>query len=208
MAARFTAQGVCYTECSGVWRRRFSKVLPFQGIQPRSVASCDQRSTDPWSLRNAMSRMSRYSSAPSKRRIADGELERLKNVLTWSLTSNVFLDSQFYMLGSKSRTGMPRIQATYFCTTSGATVWPRNVSQFQHAGTEITNQSRQVVSVEVLKAKPKPSQSPIPPPQLRKSSRVCCVSVLLGLGEKIIPAVRGALVVVQSVGRCLVCLYA
>jgi hypothetical protein len=126
-------------------------------------------------------------------------------VLIWSLNSSVFLDPQLHMLDFKSRTGMPGIQSIYFCAAAGTTFWLRDVSQFQRTNTEMTNQSaRQVVSVEVLKAKPKPSQSLILPPQLRQLSRVCAVPVLLGLREKSILAGRGALVVVQSVGRGLV----
>jgi len=64
---------------------------------------------------------------PSKRATAGGNWERLKDALTWSLTSGSFLDSQFYALDSKPRAGVPVIRPIYFCSMIGGTFLPRLV---------------------------------------------------------------------------------
>jgi hypothetical protein len=64
---------------------------------------------------------------PSNRGICGGDLERLKDALTWSLTSGSFLDSQFYALDSKPRVGTPTIRPIYFCSMAGGTFLPKLV---------------------------------------------------------------------------------
>jgi len=59
------------------------------------------------------------SPVPSKRNIAGGDWKRLKDALTWSLTSGSFLDSQFYALDSKPPAGVPKIRPIYFCSMVG-----------------------------------------------------------------------------------------
>ena len=49
-----------------------------------------------------------------------GDWGRLKDALTWSLTSGSFLDSQFYALDSKPPRGTPTIRPLYFCSMAGA----------------------------------------------------------------------------------------
>ena len=63
--------------------------------------------------------------APSKQDIDDGDWEELKDALTWSLTSGTFLDSQFYALDSKSRSGTPGLRPVYFCSITGGTFLPK-----------------------------------------------------------------------------------
>ena len=52
--------------------------------------------------------------APSKLDAAFGDWGRLKDALTWSLTSGSFLDSQLYALDSKPLGGALRIRPIYF----------------------------------------------------------------------------------------------
>ena len=66
-------------------------------------------------------------SAPSERVIAEGDWERLKDALTWSLTSGSFLDSKFYALDSKPRAGVPMTRPIYFCSMMGRTFSSRLV---------------------------------------------------------------------------------
>jgi len=61
------------------------------------------------------------SPAPSKHGIAGGDRKRLKDALTWSLTSGSFLDSQFYALDSRLPAGAPKIRPIYFCSIAGGT---------------------------------------------------------------------------------------
>ena len=57
---------------------------------------------------------------------AGGDWERLKDALTWSLTSGTFLDCQFYALDSKSSgSGVPRIRPVYFCSVAGDRFLPK-----------------------------------------------------------------------------------
>jgi len=56
------------------------------------------------------------SPAPSKRGTAGRDWKRLKDALTWSLTSGSFLDSQFYALDFRSPAGPPKIRPIYFCS--------------------------------------------------------------------------------------------
>ena len=49
----------------------------------------------------------------------DGDWEGLKRALTSSLMSGTFLDSQFYAVGSRSSTGLPKIRPVYFCSAVG-----------------------------------------------------------------------------------------
>ena len=65
--------------------------------------------------------------APSEQNIADGDWERLKDALAWSLTSGSFLDSQFYALDSKPQVGAPTIRPMYFCSMVGGTFLPKLV---------------------------------------------------------------------------------
>ena len=65
--------------------------------------------------------------APPKQATCDDNWERLKDALTWSLTSGSFLDSQFYVLDSKPRAGAPTIRPVYFCSRVGGTFLPRLV---------------------------------------------------------------------------------
>ena len=61
------------------------------------------------------------SPTPSKRGGADGDWKKLKDALTWSLTSGSFLDSKFYALDSKPTSGAPKIRPIYFCSVVGGT---------------------------------------------------------------------------------------
>jgi hypothetical protein len=58
-------------------------------------------------------------SAPSKLDTTVGDWGRLKNILTWSLTTGSFLDSQFYALDSNPPRGTPSIRPIYFCSMAG-----------------------------------------------------------------------------------------
>ena len=51
--------------------------------------------------------------------VVDGDWNGLKKALTSSLTSGMFLDSQFYAAESKSSTGPPNTRPVYFCGTVG-----------------------------------------------------------------------------------------
>ena len=66
-------------------------------------------------------------SASPKQSVAGGDCERLKDALIWSLTSGSFLDSQFYVLDSKPRTGAPTIRPIYFCSMTGGNFLPKLV---------------------------------------------------------------------------------
>jgi len=57
--------------------------------------------------------------APSKQQVTSGDWKGLKKALTSSLTSGTFLDSQFYVVESRSSTGLPKIRPVYFCSTVG-----------------------------------------------------------------------------------------
>ena len=56
-----------------------------------------------------------------------GDWKRLKYVLTWSLTSGSFLDSQFYALDSNPQAGAPTIRPIYFSSLADSTLLPRVV---------------------------------------------------------------------------------
>ena len=62
---------------------------------------------------------------PPNQAIAGGDWEGLKDALTWSLTSGTFLDSQFYVLDSKSLSGTPEVRPVYFCSIVGGTFLPK-----------------------------------------------------------------------------------
>jgi len=64
------------------------------------------------------------SSKPSDQEIAGGDW-RLMDALTRSLTSGTFLDSQFYALDYKLRSGAPRIRPVYFSSMAGGALLPR-----------------------------------------------------------------------------------
>lgn len=54
---------------------------------------------------------------PPQEGSAGGDWKRLKDALTWSLTSGSFLDSQFYALDSKPQApATPTIRPIYFCS--------------------------------------------------------------------------------------------
>ena len=57
--------------------------------------------------------------APPKQDVTGGDWKRLKDALTWSLTSGSFLDSQVYALDSEPQTGVPTIRPIYFCSMVG-----------------------------------------------------------------------------------------
>ena len=50
---------------------------------------------------------------------SSGDWEGLKSALTSSLASGTFLDSQFYVVESRSLAGLPKIRPIYFCSTVG-----------------------------------------------------------------------------------------
>ena len=52
-------------------------------------------------------------------RVAGRDWDGLKGVLTSSLTSGTFLDSQFYAAESRSSTDLPKIRPIYFCSAVG-----------------------------------------------------------------------------------------
>lgn len=54
--------------------------------------------------------------ASSKDGTTGGDWKRLKDALTWSLTSGSFLDSQFYALDSRPSGGTTKIRPIYFCS--------------------------------------------------------------------------------------------
>ena len=84
--------------------------------------------------------------------------------------------------------------------TSQSKHFARDTSQFRR--TEIGNQSaRQVASVEVIKAKPRPGQSPTQSQWTRHLPRVRVVSIIESSSENGIGAVQGALIGVRTVGR-------
>ena len=56
------------------------------------------------------------ATAPPNEEATEGDWEVLKRALTSSLTSGTFLDSQFYAVGSRSLTGLPKIRPIYFCS--------------------------------------------------------------------------------------------
>ena len=68
-----------------------------------------------------------WSPALSKQATAGDNWERLKDILTWSLKSGSFLDSQFYAPDSKPRAGVPVIRPIYFCSMIGGTFLPKLV---------------------------------------------------------------------------------
>ena len=84
-----------------------------------------------------------WPAVPSKPAATGGNWERLKDALTWSLTSGSFLDSQFYALDSKPRAGVPMIRPIYFCSMMGGTFLPRLVkcrfstSEFQERSSNL-----------------------------------------------------------------------
>lgn len=54
---------------------------------------------------------------PQEGSASDGDWKRLKDALTWSLTTGSFLDSQFYALDSKPQApATPAIRPIYFCS--------------------------------------------------------------------------------------------
>ena len=57
--------------------------------------------------------------APPNQQATGGDWEGLKKALTNSLTSGMFLDSQFYAVESRSSTGLPKIRPVYFCSAVG-----------------------------------------------------------------------------------------
>ena len=59
------------------------------------------------------------AAAPLNKEATGGDWEELTRVLTSSLTSGTFLDSQFYAVESRSATGLPNIRPIYFCSTVG-----------------------------------------------------------------------------------------
>ena len=59
------------------------------------------------------------AATPSNQQASSRDWEGLKRVLTRSLTSGTFLDSQFYAVESRSLTGLPKIRPLYFCSTVG-----------------------------------------------------------------------------------------
>ena len=52
----------------------------------------------------------------SQQGATDGDWDGLKKALTGSLTSGTFLDSQFYVVDSRSSTGLPKMRPVYFCS--------------------------------------------------------------------------------------------
>jgi len=59
------------------------------------------------------------AATPLNQETAGGDWEGLKKALTRSLTSGTFVDSQFYAVGSRLSTGLPKIRSVYFCSTVG-----------------------------------------------------------------------------------------
>ena len=58
--------------------------------------------------------------APSlNQQTIDGDSEGLKRALTSSLTSGMFLDTQFYATEPRPSTGLPKIRPVYFCSAVG-----------------------------------------------------------------------------------------
>ena len=57
--------------------------------------------------------------APPNQQATGGDWEGLKKALTNSLTSGMFLDSQFYAVESRSSTGLPKIRPVYLCSAVG-----------------------------------------------------------------------------------------
>ena len=70
--------------------------------------------------------------APSKDGTTSGDWKKLKDALTWSLTSGSFLDSQFYALDSKPPAGTPKIRPIYFCSMVGGTFSSKLVKRGFH----------------------------------------------------------------------------
>ena len=59
------------------------------------------------------------ATAPPNQHASSGDWEGLKRALTSSLASGTFLDSQFYVVESRSLAGLPKIRPIYFCSTVG-----------------------------------------------------------------------------------------
>ena len=59
------------------------------------------------------------AAASPDQQLTEGDWEVLKRALTSSLTSGTFLDSQFYVVESRSSTGSPNIRPVYFSSTVG-----------------------------------------------------------------------------------------
>ena len=59
------------------------------------------------------------AAAPPNQHASSGDWEGLKRALTSSLASGTFLDSQFYVVESRSLAGLPKIRPIYFCSTVG-----------------------------------------------------------------------------------------
>ena len=66
--------------------------------------------------------------ASPNKQATGGDWEGLKRALTRSLTSDMFLDSQFYTVESRSSTGLPKIRPIYFCSKVGGSFAPKLVA--------------------------------------------------------------------------------
>ena len=73
---------------------------------------------------------------PSKLDAAVGDWGRLKNILTWSLTTGSFLDSQFYARDSNPPRGTPSIRPIYFCSMAGDRTFSSKLLKCEHSISE------------------------------------------------------------------------
>jgi len=70
--------------------------------------------------------------ASPNQQVTGGDWDGLKKALTSSLTSGMFLDSQFYAVESRLSTGSLKIQPIYFCSTVGGSFGSKLVECKSH----------------------------------------------------------------------------